>query len=460
MPSALGADVTPYSSKGFEVEPQFKAMLHAEGVPEVLRLKLAELKINSITKFALLGKDQATFENKIETLLATDIGSDAQKIQNVTLLAVVWDGCRSVKEFKLTQKMRLQEDPHRIPEIHSTDFSDMRERFLTAHPDVLLTDHNEPHKKFIEKVDRDLQVHGTVQYYELSECRVRKDKIVPKSGFSKTLEGLFKTTEINEDASVDCEEDALNRITAFLIMCTYLNINSYRSATYTEGSLDGCGMSYLALLNEKRREFTGSSDQRFYFVVTADRKIRKRVAKLMQDKRAKFPSYQSALTHVLKEESELWKDARDESRSRTTTKRPRSRTPEKLDGPTRMGGQSDAESKLAKIKETKKLKQKKKLERKKAKLTGGTPGGAGGQGSGAGKGSAKGAPPPAPGGQRTKDGRPMATPTMFKKVNELCKGKKLCPFYNLPCGCKFGDDCAKEHSCAQCGQTHPYCSNH
>ena len=53
----------------------------------------------------------------------------------------------------------------------------------------------------------------------------------------------------------------------------------------------------------------------------------------------------------------------------------------------------------------------------------------------------------------------MASPTMFKKVNELCKGKKLCPFYNLPCGCKFGDDCAKEHACAQCGQNHPYCSN-
>ena len=47
MPAALGADVTPYSSKGFEVEPQFKAMLHAEGVPEVPRLKLAEMKINS-----------------------------------------------------------------------------------------------------------------------------------------------------------------------------------------------------------------------------------------------------------------------------------------------------------------------------------------------------------------------------------------------------------------------------
>ena len=66
----------------------------------------------TITKFALLGKDQTTFETKIETLLAADLGVDAEKIQNVTLLAVVWDGCRSVKEFKLAQTMRPQEDPH------------------------------------------------------------------------------------------------------------------------------------------------------------------------------------------------------------------------------------------------------------------------------------------------------------------------------------------------------------
>ena len=430
-------------------------MLHAEQVPQALRLKLAELKIDTVAKFALLGKDLQAFELKIETLLKDDIGDDAVKIQNVTLLAVVWDGCRDVKQFKLTQRMRLQEEPHKIPEIHSTDFSDMRERFLAAHPDVILTEFNEPHKKFVEKVDRDLQVHGVCQFYELVECRVRKDKITPKSGFSKSIEGLLKATEVVDEAQVDSEEDALGRITAFIIMCSYLNINHYRSSAYTEGSLDGCGISYLATLNEKRRDFPGSADQRFQFVVIADRKIRKKVAKLMQDKRVTYPSYSAAMSHVLKNESELWKDARDEARlSRTGTKRSRSNTPEKIDRPVPTGAQTDAEAKLLKLKEAKRVKRQKKLERKKAKKGGGK-GSAGNAGSGAPATSGANS-----GAQKTKDGRIMAPPAMFKKVNELCKGKKTCPFYNLPSGCKFGSDCAKDHVCAQCGQSHPFCSNH
>ena len=125
------------------------------------------------------------------------------------------------------------------------------------------------------------------------------------------------------------EEDALGRITAFVIMCSYLNIKSYRSSAYTEGSLDGCRISYLATLNEKRRDFPGSADQRFQFVVIADRKIRKKVAKLMQDKRVTYPSFSLAMEHVLKNESELWKDARDEARqSKPSIKRSRSTTPE------------------------------------------------------------------------------------------------------------------------------------
>ena len=453
MPPFAGADTTPYASKGYVVEPQFRAMLHAEGVPQDLRMRLAEMKIDTVSKFALLGRDQAAFETKIEGLMSTLIGTDAVKIQNVTLLAVVWEGCVDIRKFKLTQRMRLQEEPHKIPEIHSTDFGDMRERFVTAHPDIVLTERNEPHKKFVEKVDRDLQVHGVCQFYELCECRVRKDKITPRSGFSTSLEGLLKTAEVAEEATINNEEDALNRITAFLIMCSYLNINAFRSSSYTEGGTDGCGLSYLATLNDKRSEFPGDDDQRYNFVVIADRKIRKRVAKLTQDKRAKYPSFSSAISHVLKEESELWKDARSEALA-TRSKRARSRTPEKLPRPTAQGT-SDAEAKLQKIKEAKKLKRQKKAEKKKAKKGGGKGNGGSGQQNGV-------APPPVvpAGAQRTKDGRKMADPALFKKVNELCKGKKTCPFYNLPGGCKFDSACAKDHICAQCGQAHPFHSAH
>ena len=50
MPPFAGADTTPYASKGYVVEPQFRAMLHAEGVPQDLRMRLAEMKIKIRSK--------------------------------------------------------------------------------------------------------------------------------------------------------------------------------------------------------------------------------------------------------------------------------------------------------------------------------------------------------------------------------------------------------------------------
>ena len=186
-------------------------------------------------------------------------------------------------------------------------------------------------------------------------------------------------------------------------------------------------------------------------MVLADRKIRKRVAKLCQDKRAKYPSFQSAMEHVLTHEKELWKDARDEALN-SKTKRARSRTPEKVTRPT-AADPSEAEAKLLKIKEAKKLKRQKKAEKKKLKKNGGAGGSGGGNGGQP--------PPPAAVGTRpAKQGRQMAPAQIWKKVNELCKGKKTCPFWNLPGGCKFDSGCSRDHVCAQCGQAHPYHSNH
>ena len=58
-----------------------------------------------------------------------------------------------------------------------------------------------------------------------------------------------------------------------------------------------------------------------YFVVIADKMIRKRVAKLMRDKRVTYPSFQSAIAHVLKDEAEIWKDAEADARDARPVKR-------------------------------------------------------------------------------------------------------------------------------------------
>ena len=43
-----------------------------------------------------------------------------------------------------------EEDPNKVPELAQEDHAEFRARFVTAHPDVILLDAKEPHKKFVE----------------------------------------------------------------------------------------------------------------------------------------------------------------------------------------------------------------------------------------------------------------------------------------------------------------------
>ena len=69
---------------------------------------------------------------------------------------MAWKSYQISVEFELNQRARLQEDPSKIREIASADAVDMRERFWKAHSGAILTSSNDPHKKLIEMVSRDL----------------------------------------------------------------------------------------------------------------------------------------------------------------------------------------------------------------------------------------------------------------------------------------------------------------
>ena len=49
----------------------------------------------------------------------------------------------------------MGEDPSKIPELSQEDRAELRDRFVRVHPDVILIDAQEPHKKFVERLSCD-----------------------------------------------------------------------------------------------------------------------------------------------------------------------------------------------------------------------------------------------------------------------------------------------------------------
>ena len=80
----------------------------------------------------------------------------------------------------------MEEDPTKVPQIPGDDHAEFRDQFVTRHPDVLLPHHREPHKKLVERIQRDFLVHGSVPFYEVGELRARSETLVQKSGLTKS----------------------------------------------------------------------------------------------------------------------------------------------------------------------------------------------------------------------------------------------------------------------------------
>ena len=55
---------------------------------------------------------------------------------------------------------------------------DFRSAFEAAHPDVELVQYREPHKRFLEKLQREITVHGRIFYCELAEVRLASEEIL------------------------------------------------------------------------------------------------------------------------------------------------------------------------------------------------------------------------------------------------------------------------------------------
>eukprot|EP00913_Durusdinium_trenchii_P003180 g2940.t1 len=261
---------------------------------------VADRKLLTVEAFAMLGDTIAAVKESLKVIIADEdlLGSTAgERELALTSLAAVWKTCSTLQDHFAARRAKMEEDPSKVPEIPGDDHAEFREQFVSRHPDVLLPHHREPHRKLVERLQRDFLVHGSVPFYEVGELRTRSEQIAQKSGLSKNAEDLLKVVTIDQPTSAASEAQVMDKLHAFLVALEYLNICEF---TYAAGPL-----RYLSELEEWRQENHGLA-----LLLSVDSLIRKKVYRLNSDHRKAFGTFSSALNEVLNNHKQLWNDAR------------------------------------------------------------------------------------------------------------------------------------------------------
>ena len=150
-------DNTDYA-EGFVPELALKQIFAKTRLPATLRRKMADLNFLDVDNFAAISDSASGFRTAVQQIIAADgttatpdaLGDDLpSKAASLAFLAGAWRKCTTLSNHRDGQRARLEEDPTRIPEIALGDYSQMKVKFLKEHPDIILTDFREPHKRFI-----------------------------------------------------------------------------------------------------------------------------------------------------------------------------------------------------------------------------------------------------------------------------------------------------------------------
>lgn len=267
---------------------------------EPLCLLMAEVGLTGVDTFAMLGDNIDGVKQTLKTVVAdqTKLGADAAAQElALTSLAAVWKTCSTLQDHFAARRAKMEEDPSKVPEIPGDDHAEFREQFVARHPDVLLPPHREPHRKLVERIQRDYLVHGAVMFYQVGELRTRSETVVQKAGLSKNAEDLIKVVQVDQPVAAASESQVMDKLHAFFVALEYLNICDF--------SLKGGPLRYLSELEEWRHENKGLA-----LVLTVDSLIRKKVHRLNHDARKLYPTFSSALLEVLNNHKQIWNDAR------------------------------------------------------------------------------------------------------------------------------------------------------
>ena len=431
-------DRTRYIDKLTTPDLALRQIFGRQKVPSSTCLLFAAAGLLTVDTVATMGDSHASVRSSFTILAGGEeqLGPDprAREMALVQVVAV-WKSSCALKDCFDTRRAKMEEDPHKIPALGQEDHGDFRARFVLAHPDSVLTNKNEPHKRFVDRLNRDFTVNGCVPFYEVGELRLRCETIAQKSGMAPSADQLVKM--VKEDvmsSSVGTEEEVLQRLHAFFMALEYLNICTFNVA---EGPI-----TYLKELQYFRQKNSGLE-----VLLKADKFIRQKVAELNTDERDTYGTFSEALLHVLQHCRYLWNDARTDAEVQ--------RLEQNFSTPTRGNKRAALDDDDDKTRGTPKLTASaRKRQKLKAKLTG-TGAKPAPQQSGKGSGKGGGAPKTSSGDSSNR------IPEAEWKQILACKykGKPRCKFFNSSKGCTSGDKCSQDHKCLTCGGDHPWFGN-
>eukprot|EP00438_Fugacium_kawagutii_P016453 Skav207243 [mRNA] locus=scaffold523:477791:485726:- [translate_table: standard] len=176
-------DRTTYADEAHTPKIALRQIFGRLGLRTELCRAAADSGLLNVEVFAMLGDSAAASKTALRTLIAeATLGANNAEIELALMqLAAVWHSCHALQGQFATRRARMEEDPNKVPEMAQEDHAEFRARFVRSHPDVILLDAKEPHKKFVEKLNRDFLVNGMAPYYPVAEIRTRADSIVQKS---------------------------------------------------------------------------------------------------------------------------------------------------------------------------------------------------------------------------------------------------------------------------------------
>ena len=430
-------DRTIYPDKDHTPDQAVRNIFGRQRAPSDICLLFAKAGLLSYDRIAQLGEDAARVRAVLSIIIGgpDNIGaSEIERELNWLTVALIWQSCKVLLSATASRHAKMLEDPSIIPALPQDDHIDFRARFETAHPDMVITNKREPHKKFTERLSRDIALHGSVPFYEVGEIRLRSETIAQMSGLAKSADNLIKVARVDEESSsVSSEEEVMDRLHAFFMALEYLVVCEF---SVKEGP-----MLYIKELQEFRDETKGLS-----FLIKADQLFRKEIARLMSDKRAQYPTFSGTLLYVLEHCKHLWVKARAEQTlallnqgSPGGHKRPFSEDGDKGSPASGSGRKAqkkeDFKERMRALKDAKKTGSvQKTVAKPKAKAKGSSKGGKSGSG--------------------TNKGRiPEFEWTAVIKLLVGAKAK-FCKFFNTSVGCQFSDTCKQTHACVLCGGDH------
>ena len=421
-------DRTAYADEAHTPKIALRQIFGRLGLRSELCRAAADGGLLSVEVFAMLGDTATAVKTALQTLLPTAaLGADAAARELALMqLAAVWHSCFALQGQFASRRARMEEDPNKIPEMAQEDHAEFRSRFVTAHPDVILLDAKEPHKKFVEKLSRDFLVHGMVPFYTVAEIRTRADSIVQKAGLTKNAEDLLTISKADEPEQVTDVQTLLHRVHAFFMALEYLNVCTYSRAA---GPL-----RYLQELEQFRAECPGLP-----YLLAADSLIRKKVNRLQAEQRELYGTFEQALLEVLNNHKYLWNDARTKA---VLAKVDRTK-PERTDTQDQVVAAAPDSSSPSKRK-------RKRNKNKNAKLDG-----------------SEIKPVRKEQFDKKKDSKvdkdkriPESEWKSIAQAAASATGPKRCHYFNSSMGCALGDKCRFKHLCMVCGSAHSMVGNH